>query len=240
MPERRKEERADASDRRRSPRPSLRLNLIVLLVAVVIGTIAILHRMRINDSFAELVLEGPSVSQEVAQVRREFLHANLTEQQLREQLRGRLAYADSLESNNFFLSLHPKEKVIRLNYGDIVVREAPLTVGPPLTVNAPEGRWTFAQYQGASHVERKLPGHSWRPEPWVYRMKGEEPPKEPAPIENGIGRYVVELPNGYLIHSPPAEESPLDGPKPASFMVPEEDLAAIWPRIEEGTDVYVF
>lgn len=240
MPERRKEPRPEAPDRRTSPRPSLKLNLIVLAVAIALGAIALLHRAQLDRSFEKFVADAPTVSEEVTQVRRALLNANLTERQLREELKGRLEYADSLESENFFLSLHPREKVMRFNYGDVVVREAPLTVGGPITVNGPEGQWTFAQYQGASHVEQKLRGHSWRAEPWVYRMKGQDPPEELPVIANGLGSYVLELPNGYLIHSPPAEESPLDGPKPASFMVPEEDLAAIWPRIKKGTDVYVF
>lgn len=240
MPERRKEERPDSTDRRTAPRPSLRLNLIVLGIAIALGIIALVHRASLERSFEKFVVGEPAVSEEVARVRTELLHANLTEQQLREELNSRLSYANALKSEDFFLSIHPADKVLRFQYGNVVVREAPLTVGAPLTVSGPEGQWTFAEFQGATHVERKLRGHTWSAEPWAYRMKGEAAPAEPPAIEGGLGRYVIELPNGYLIHSPPAEQSPLDGPKPASFMVPEEDLAAIWPRLADGTPVFVF
>ena len=59
-------------------------------------------------------------------------------------------------------------------------------------------------------------------------------------IPNGLGKYVLFLPNGYVIHTPPSEESPLKGAKPGSYMVPEETLAAIWPRIHKGTPVYIY
>jgi hypothetical protein len=51
---------------------------------------------------------------------------------------------------------------------------------------------------------------------------------------------VIFLPDGYVIHSPPPPESPLQGPKPGSFMVSEADLAALWPRITNQTRVYIF
>jgi hypothetical protein len=52
---------------------------------------------------------------------------------------------------------------------------------------------------------------------------------------------VLFLPNGYAIHTQPSEESPLQGVKPGSYMVPEDALRAIWPRIVTGkTQVYIF
>lgn len=240
MNDRRKSAREEESDRRRSPRPSLRLNLTLLGVALLLGLAAWGHRLWINRTFDRVVVSNTSISAEVAAIRAELLAANLSEQQLRRELESRLSFEESLNAEEFYLALYPDDKVLRFNYGDSVVREAPLTVGQPLTVSGPEGTWTFPEFRGASHVEKKVRGGSWTPEPWAYRMKGEAAPENPGSVANGLGEYVIELPNGYLIHSAPAEESPLDGPKPASFMVPAEDLAAIWPRIEKDMNVYVF
>jgi hypothetical protein len=71
-------------------------------------------------------------------------------------------------------------------------------------------------------------------------MRGEPRPASPRVVRNGLGRYVIVLANNYIIHSPPPPESPLQGPKPGSFMAPEDDLAAIWPRISKETRVYIF
>jgi hypothetical protein len=71
-------------------------------------------------------------------------------------------------------------------------------------------------------------------------MNQQPQPSELKRVPNGVGQYIIELPNGYLIHSEPSPDSPLKGPKPGSFMVPAETLHAIWPRVREGTRVYVF
>ena len=60
-------------------------------------------------------------------------------------------------------------------------------------------------------------------------------------IRNGLGKYVVSLQDNYVIHTPPPDDSPLHGTaKPGSIMVSEADLAAIWPRIDRQTRVYIF
>jgi hypothetical protein len=52
---------------------------------------------------------------------------------------------------------------------------------------------------------------------------------------------VLYLPNGYAIHTQPAPDSPLQGAKPGSYMVSEDFMAAVWPRINTGsTQVYIF
>jgi hypothetical protein len=72
-------------------------------------------------------------------------------------------------------------------------------------------------------------------------MNGEPVPAERPTIRGGLGRYVLFLPNGYAIHTQPADESPLNGPKPGSYMVSEDAIRAIWPRIVAGkTQVYIF
>ena len=69
---------------------------------------------------------------------------------------------------------------------------------------------------------------------------------QPAPVNrpivaNGLGKYVIVLQDNYIIHSSPPDASPLHGTaKPGSIMVPEEELAAIWPRINNQTRVYIF
>ncbi len=65
------------------------------------------------------------------------------------------------------------------------------------------------------------------------------PPSRPF-VTDALGRYVIFLPNGYVIHTPPSPDSPLQGAKPGSFMISEADMSAIWPRISKETRVYVF
>jgi hypothetical protein len=65
-------------------------------------------------------------------------------------------------------------------------------------------------------------------------------PDVPPRVPGGLGKYVILLPNGYVIHSPPPGGSPLVGAKPGSFMIAEEQMRAIWPRVSTATRVYIY
>jgi len=59
-------------------------------------------------------------------------------------------------------------------------------------------------------------------------------------VDQPLGKYVIELPNGYAIHSPPPAGSAPAGAKSGSFMIAEEEMRAIWPRISTTTRVYIY
>jgi hypothetical protein len=130
---------------------------------------------------------------------------------------------------------------MQFRFGRAVVREADVQIGDAKTITSPAGKtWTFLPLKGAFSVTGKEDGYAWAVPEWVYAMRNQPAPTERAVVPNGLGRYVIFLPNSYVIHSPPPPESPLQGPKPGSFLVPEADLAAIWPRITPQTRVYIF
>jgi hypothetical protein len=241
MPERRRERRPGAADRRSFPRPPLWLNIALLLVAILGAGAAKLHRDRLDTQFNALLHQNDSTPAEMARLRSELSGLNLTREELARELDSRLKYMEGQQSERFYLALDTTRRKLILHYGEDIVREADLQVGPPATLEAPDGRsWTFVPLKGAFTVRGKDSGGSWQVQPWVYVLNGEPVPAARPAIAGGLGRYVVHLPNNYVIHSPPAEESPLRGPKPGSFMVPEEDLRAIWPRIDKNTRVFIF
>jgi hypothetical protein len=139
-----------------------------------------------------------------------------------------------------FLSLDRHEqRKLRFYYGDTVLREAGVAIGESRTIQSRDKQWTFIALKGAFLSKRSssdTPGVS----EWLYAANDEPVPAQRPVIENGLGRYVIFLPNGYAIHSPPSADSPLQGPKPGSYMVSEDVLRAIWPRIHKGTQVFIF
>lgn len=175
------------------------------------------------------------------QVREQLAAMDLSEEELRSELEARAKMVESLENDEFYISIDTEQRKFRLQYGSDIVREADLVIGEPATFRARDGaQWTFAPLRGAFEVTGKETGLAWRVPIWVYLMNGKPPPPARPVIRNGIGTYVILLPNSYIIHSPPSASSPLKGAKPASFMVPESDLRAIWPRVRRGTKVFVF
>lgn len=241
MPERRHDTRPGSSDRRTFPRPPLWLNLTLLLLGIAGVLYARHHREQVSVRFARVIAEESRTPADVKKVKEELAEMDLSRDQLQRELEGRAQLVAGLKSENFHLSIDTKQRRLRFYYGDTVLREAEITVGDTRTITGPDKQWTFIPLKGAFPVEAKIVGHGWRVPEWIYAQRGEPVPAERPVIENGLGRYVIFLPNGYAIHSPPVENSPLQGAKPGSYMVSEDVLRAVWPRIHKGkTQVYIF
>lgn len=241
MPERRTFQRPDWSDRRSFPRPPYWLNLALILLGVAGILLGRTHRERVSERFAHVIQEEARTPDDFRRIKEELAEMDLTRDQLQAEVRARRRMLSSLRSENFHIAIDTRARLLRFMYGDTVLREAPVTPGEHRTIQSGTRRWTFVPLKGAFTVDGKLVGHDWQVPEWVYAMRGVAPPSTRPSVRDGLGKYVILLPNGYVIHSPPAPGSPLTGPKPGSYMVPEEDLRAIWPRITRGkTEVYIF
>lgn len=230
-----------APDRRSFPRPPFWLNLLLLFLGVAVIVFARQHRERVSDRFADVIAKQGRTPAEVEKLKEQLAEVDITRDTLQRELEGRLKLAANLKSENFYLSVDTEARKLRFHYGDKILREADVVIGARRVIETRGKTWTFLPVKGAFHVEAKIVDHAWHVPEWVHAMKGEPVPAHRPVIEGGLGRYVIFLPNGYVIHSPPVEESPLDGAKPGSYMVDEEMLRAIWPRIHKGTtQVFIF
>jgi hypothetical protein len=222
-------------------RPPLRWNLALLLCGVVLGAGAMVHRRHLDARFGASVMRGAAAPIEIQRIRRDVASLELDEKSLERELEGRLAAAEAQESEEFYLVLDSKEKKLSFRFGDRVVREAPLTVGPPRSISSASGeKLAAAPLSGAFTVREKLEQPNWRPPASIWSAAGQPVPKPLPEVRGGLGRYVIVLTDEVVLHSPPPPESPLKGAKPGSFLAPEADLAAIWKRVSKETRVYVF
>lgn len=240
MPERRHESRPDSPDRRTFPRPPLWLNLTLLLLGVGGLVLADYHREQVSERFAGVIAEEARTPGDVKKLKEELAAMDLSREQLKRELEGRAKFAASLKSENFYLSIDTTARKLRFYYGDTVIREAEIVAGESRTVTTPEKTWTFIPLKGSFSVEAKIVGHPYEIPEWVYAMKNEPVPAERPVVPNGLGEYVIFLGDGYVLHTMPSPDSPLQGAKPGSYMIPEETMKAIWPRITKGTQVYIF
>ena len=147
----------------------------------------------------------------------------------------------SLQGQDFYISIDTEKKKMQFRIGKSIVREADVQVGEAKTLTSRSGKtWTFYPLKGAFNVVDKDDSYASPIPEWVYALLNEPVPEHRPEVHNWLGHHVIFLPNNYVIHSSPPAESPLKGPKPGSFMVPDDDLAAIWPRISNQTRVYIF
>jgi hypothetical protein len=240
MSEYRQTPRPGMPDRRSFPRPPLWLNLALLVLALATFAYARYHREQVRAKTTTLLKKTPNSPEEINKLRDELASMDLTREQLAKELDGRMDYLKALESEHFYISIDTQARKMEFRLGKDVVRIADVQVGAPATVEAGQTVWRFPALKGGFNVDDKAVGYDWRVPEWFYVMNKEPIPAERPLIDDGLGKYVIFLPNNYVIHSPPPDGSPLKGPKPGSFMVAEADLAAIWPRISKNTRVYVF
>jgi hypothetical protein len=242
MPERRSLDRPGAPDRRSFPRPPLWVNLLILLLGVGGVVFARYHRERVSTRFEHVLAQEARTPADVKKMKEELAELNLSQAALQRELEGRMKFMDSLKSENFYLSIDTRTRKLRFYYGDTVLREDDVQIGESKTITAKDGKsWTFLPLKGAFPVQAKVVGMNWTVPEWVYAMSNQPVPASRPVIPNGLGKYVIVLRDGYLIHTQPAQDSPLQGPKPGSFLVSEEMLSAIWPRIHKGkTQVYIY
>ena len=240
MSDRRTTSRSDSADRRSWPRPPVWLNLLLLTFSALIAILAFVHHRQLNERFAKIAARGENSPEQIRQAREQLAEMDLTREQLHKELQSRAALLQTLQSDQFYIAIDTKKGRLNFNLGNEIVRDAPVQIGPPASVQGAGRVWTFVPLKGLVQVTGKSEGETWTPAPWVYLVNKQPVPPNPPAVANGLGRYVIDLENGYIIHSQPSPDSPLKGPKPGSFLVPEEDLRAIWPRIHAGTRVYVF
>jgi len=219
-------------ERRSFPRPPLWLNLVLILAGLAGLVYWRYHRDRVSTRFASVLAEEARTPSDVRQMKEELAAIDVNRATLQGELEGRVKLLAGLKTEDFYLSIDTQKRKMRFNYGDTVLREDDVAIGEMRTINAGQRSWTFIPLKGAFPVEAKIVGYDWRVPEWLD-------PARPV-VPNGLGKYVLFLPNGYVVHSPPSEASPLRGAKPGSYMVTEETLAAIWPRIHPGTQVYIY
>ena len=241
MTERRLQAGPATRERRSFPRPPLWLNLLLLLLGIAGVLFVRYHRERVSTEFSDVLMREQRTPADVTKVKRELAEMDLNREALSHELEGRLKFVDSLKSENFYFSIDTNARKLRFYYGDTVLREADVMIGDSKTLTANGKSWTFIPLKGAFHIEAKLVDHAWQVPEWVYAMNGQPVPAQRPVVPAGLGRYVLYLPNGYAIHTHPAPESPLQGAKPGSYMVSEDFMRAVWPRITTGsTQVYIF
>ena len=218
------------------------LNLLLLILGVAGLVYGRYHREQVERQYAHVLTQEQRTPADTKKIKEELAAMDLSRQELSKELDGRMKFVQSLKSEDFYLSVDTKAKKLRFFYGDTVLREADVTPGAETSVKSPDGKsWTFVPVKGAFPIEGKAVEYAWQVPEWVFLMNEQPVPETLPVVPGGLGKYVLFMPNGYVIHTPPPEASPLKGAKPGSYMVPEADLAAIWARIQKGkTQVYVF
>jgi hypothetical protein len=148
----------------------------------------------------------------------------------------------SLEEEGLHLAISLEDSTLALRHGAATLREVPVQIGPDSVVRAPDGRtWRFVRALGERHLDERQRSPEYLVPEWIYVSRGQPvPPEAERRIEGGLGDYVLRLDDGTEIYTLP-EAGPLaDRVKPASFVLTEEDMRAIFDAVKVDTPVYIY
>jgi hypothetical protein len=213
--------------------------MLLLIIAIATFAYAKHRRDTVVEKTGRLFQKNDS-PQDLNRMRDELAQMDLNKQQLAKELDGRMQYLQTIQGEQFYISIDTAKRKFQFRLGKEVLREADVQIGEAKTLTSSGKTWTFTPLKGGFNVTGKQADYESPVAEWVYALHGEPIPQERKVMKNWLGQYVIMLPDGYVIHSTPPSGSPLQGAKPGSFMVPAEDLAAIWPRVSRETRVYIF
>src|SRR5690242_3573814 len=118
-------------ERRSFPRPPLWLNLLLLIIAAATFAYARYQRDAIQQKTAILFHRSGNSPDDLNQVREDLAQMDLTQTQLAQELDGRLKYLQTVQSEEFYISIDSQKKKMQFRLGKDVVRECDVQIGEP-------------------------------------------------------------------------------------------------------------
>ncbi len=214
--------------------------MLGVIVGLVTATTAVASRIPIYRQDAALLDER--MSEEERATRDRILQTRSTRAELAIALLRRELQLKSMQEKGVHLAISLEDSALYFRHGSATLRTVPIQIGRDSVIQAPDGRtWRFVRALGERHVQEKQTTPDYLIPEWIYVSRGETvPPESERRIRGGLGTYVLRLDDGTEIYSEP-QTGPLAGQvKPASFMVPEGDLHAIFEAIGRETPVYIY
>jgi hypothetical protein len=211
-----------------------------VLALLLVATIAVGIRVPLYMSEASLLDERMTETER--EMRDRILDSRARRSALAVALLRRELSLRSMEEKGLHLAISTEDSTLYLRHGAATLREVPVGIGPDSVIQAPDGRtWRFVRALGERHVESRDRSPSYVIPEWVYIGRGEAVPTESErSVTGALGEYVLELDDGTVIYSEP-ETGPFAGQvKPASFVVAEADLKAIFDAIRAEAPVYIY
>lgn len=147
-----------------------------------------------------------------------------------------------LEQKGLHLAIDTDSAVLYLRHDAATLRRAAVRIGPDSVIRAPDGRsWRFVRARGERRLREKQQSPVYTVPEWVYLGEGlPVPPEAERHVPGGLGTYVLRLDDGTEIYSAP-QTGPLRGQvKPASYVVEEAELAAIFDAVSRDTPVFIY
>ena len=210
--------------------------LLLLLAATVVVAV------RVPEYREEAQLLNARMTDEERETRDRILDSRARRSALAMALLQRELRLKEMEDKEIHLAISLEDSTLALRHGSATLREVPVQIGPDSVIRAPDGRtWRFVRALGERHLRSKEVSPDYTVPEWVYVSRGQQvPPEEQRRVKGGLGRYVMRLDDGTEIYTLPKSGPLANQVKPASFVVAEEHMQAIFDAVQADLPVYIY
>lgn len=148
-------------------------------------------------------------------------------------------------SNRLHIAVDTKANKLYLKKGLKLLWEADCSVGKGgLIRDKTTGRtWEFATPRGEFRVLTKIDNPAWIKPDWAYVENREKipPPDDPSrKVEGELGKYALNIGDGYLIHGTKNEQALGMPVSHGCVRLGTQDLERLYKTVPVGTKVYIY
>jgi len=214
----------------------------VLVTLVLLLSASTVIGMRIPQYRQQAAQLDERMTEEEREMRDRILDSRTRRSQLAIALLQRELRLKALEAEGLHLAISVEDSTLALRHGPATLREVPVRIGPDSVIRAPDGRtWRFVRALGERHLDERLRSPEYLIPEWVYVGRGEPvPPEAERRLEGRLGSFLLNDTATTEIYTLP-ESGPLAGQvKPATFVVAEEDMRAIFDAVKVDVPVYIY
>jgi hypothetical protein len=159
---------------------------------------------------------------------------NLALRQFMEDLR------QTQDSKKIYLEINLTENLLYVKMGTETLYEFPVVTGKGYTPRESGRRRWFATPRGILSVQKKEKNPVWRPPAWNWTEKGEEVPDVRPPVYGHLGRYRLNLGDGYGIHGTANGRIKPGKYSHGCIRMNARDLETAYKMSDVGTQVYIY
>jgi hypothetical protein len=224
----------------RKDHPVFFWGMVTLILLFAAGSAAV--ALRVPEYQREAAAMARQMSEEERATRDRILQSQTRRSEMAVALLRRELRLRSLQQKGMHLAISLEDSTLSLRHGKATLRAVPVQIGADSVIRAPDGRsWRFVRALGERRLADKERSPAYTIPEWVYVSRGQPVPAESErTVEGGLGSYVLRLDDGTEIYSTP-KAGPLAGAvKPASFMVRERDLMAIFDAVRTDIPVFIY
>lgn len=213
---------------------------VAVLTLLVVATVVVAVRIPTYREQAQLL--NAKMTDAEKETRDRILDSRARRSALAVALLQRELRLKAMEENRMHLAISLEDSTLALRHGNATLRKVPIQIGADSVIRAPDGRtWRFVRALGERHLRSKEVSPDYVVPEWVYISRGEQvPPEDQRQIKEGLGRYVMRLDDGTEIYTLPQTGPLANQVKPASFVVAEKDMQAIFDAVKADIPVYIY